>query len=232
MNKPLKSGVLLFCSIILLACNRTKSPLPAPSPTPRLVEIPLETRPHVNLTSRDDGHMLYLKISKVPENIAQIDYEVLYTAADNGNEIEKGAGDTIRDISSSLERKILLGTESCTNGCKYKYDNGVYGGTISLTFTTQEGQVSTYATQFSLKSGKEIQKAGSIELTTEDIVIFAKPADNNYYVLLKNYGISDPSARVAYTISSSGTSSAKYSKISPETITKADNNLVGEYLVQ
>ena len=67
------------------------------------------------------------------------------TGKEDGNmEIEKGLGDTIKDVGTTIERKLLLGTESCTNGCKYKYDEGVSGGTISLKFSLRnKPQVAT-----------------------------------------------------------------------------------------
>ena len=45
--------------------------------------------------------------------------------------MEKGVGDTVKLTSNSFEKDLLLGTESCTNGCKYKFDEGVVGGVLS-----------------------------------------------------------------------------------------------------
>ena len=108
---------------------------------------------------------------------------------DQGNEIEKGLGDTIKDVSRKISKDMLLGTESCTNGCKYKYDEGVSCGTLTLNFITDNGQVSTYETPFVFKSTADIKKAGGLGLPTENFSIKAKATANEYFVLLHNYRI-------------------------------------------
>src|SRR5512145_1807324 len=123
-----KIFLLLSLTLLLSACGKKTTSTITPTPEPKLVEMAPADRPLVSLVPRADGHMLYLKISHLPASVSQIEYEVIYTATDGSSEIEKGVGDTIKEITSTLERNILLGTESCTNGCKYKYDEGVNGG--------------------------------------------------------------------------------------------------------
>lgn len=216
---------LLLAAFTLTACgNKTAQNKITPTPAPKLVDMPLSERPYISLIPRADGHMIYLKIDGIPSYIKQIEYELLYTAVDSGNEIEKGVGDTIKDIKGSIERSLLLGTESCTNGCKYKYDEGIIGGTIALTFISQDGQISTYDAPFTLKTGAEIKKAGSISLSIVNFSVKASPSDKLYYILVKNY------AKKAYSIFSSGLSTAKYISIDPSTVTKSDQLLTGDYL--
>ena len=104
-----------------------------------------------------------MKIDKVPATISSIEYEMTYNAADNGNEIEKGVSGTIRDqeVTSSIDRKLLLGTESCTAGCKYKYDDGVVGGHLSFNFINKDGQTATFESDFTLK---KVNKDYSVSL--------------------------------------------------------------------
>ncbi len=176
--------------MLLSACGKTTSaPKPTPTPLPRTIEMPIEMRPNVSLVPRDDGHMLFLKIDKVPSDISQIEYEVLYNAVDGGSEMEKGVGDTIKEVTGSIERKILLGTESCTNGCKYKYDTGVVGGTITINFYDNKGQVSTFESTFSLKTTSEIKKNGQIDLPQENFTLKPKTklSGNDFFILMKNY---------------------------------------------
>jgi hypothetical protein len=190
---------LITASLLLSACGKPTTPVPTPTPTPKLIEMPLAERPYISLVPRDDGHMLYLKIDKIPSYISQIEYEVLYNAVDNGSEIEKGIGDTIKEITASLERKLLLGTESCTNGCKYKYDAGIIGGTVTLNFIDKNGQVSTFETPFTLKSSADFKKDGELKLPTENFSVKPKTkiTGNDFYILIKNY-------RGGYSVFSNG----------------------------
>lgn len=193
---------------LLSACGpQKKAEAPTPTPAPKLIEMAPADRPLVSLTPRDDGRMIYLKISQMPSAVSQIEYEVIYTAVDGKSEIEKGVGDTIKEITSVIERKILLGTESCTNGCKYKYDEGVTGGTLTLNFITNAGQIFSFETPFTLKTGAQITKDGQIRLPVANFSLTpkAKLAAKDFFILMENY-------RGGYSV---------YSNTS--------NSLVGEY---
>ncbi len=182
--------LVLSSTLILSACGSPKNSTgPTPTPEPQTFELTEDQKPIVSLIPRPDGHELKLKIDKIPSMVKNIEYELLYTAVDNDLEIEKGAGDTINLNSSNIERNILLGTASCTNGCKYKYDTGITGGTLTLTLLTDSGQSNTFETPFTLKTGKDIKKAGNIiTLSTEDYTqTVTSPKTNSFYLLIKNY---------------------------------------------
>lgn len=183
------SLIVVLSSFFLSACGKqTTTQKIMPTPTPRLLELKPEEKPYISLIPREDGHSLKLKLSNISPSISQIEYEMVYTAVDNGLEMEKGVGDTIKIDGSSLERDLLLGTASCTNGCKYKYDVGITGGTVSLTLISTSGQVSTLETPFTLISGTDLKKANNIislkgdSFTTK--VASVQPKD--FYVFLKN----------------------------------------------
>lgn len=217
--------MLIVATFLLSACGaKTTQNKITPTPAPKLVEMAQADRPYISLVPRDDGHMIYLKLNNIPSYVKQIEYELLYSAMDSGNEIEKGVGDTIKDIKSSLERSLLLGTESCTSGCKYKFDEGVFGGTLTLNFITNDGQISTFETPFSIVSSAGFKKSGKISLSLENFEISAKPTDSNFYILMKNYGIK------GYSIFSATPSSAKYTSISPTSVTKSDQLITGDYI--
>ncbi|MFA7301055.1 MAG: hypothetical protein WC069_02010 [Candidatus Shapirobacteria bacterium] len=151
--------ILLITSFVLSSCGAKKTVSSAtPTPVPRELVITDNQKPSVSLTPREDGHELTLKISKIDPIFTKIEYELIYSAQDSGLEIEKGVSGNIEssDIvnGSSSERKILLGTESCTNGCKYKYDAGVNGGSINLTMITKDNQVASMELPFTLTSTK------------------------------------------------------------------------------
>ncbi len=185
--------IILLSSFFLFGCNSNSTPTPTPTPSPKIIELSQNEKPIVSLIPRTDGHEIKLKIENIPPTINQIEYELLYTAVDNNMEIEKGAGDTIKLTSQSVERNLLLGTSSCTNGCKYKYDNGVTGGTLSLTLITNNNQIITFETPFTLKTGKDIKKANNtITLPVENYSqTVSNPKPASFYLLLKNFGSPD-----------------------------------------
>jgi hypothetical protein len=156
-----KLTLILSCALILSACGAVKTTTAKPSPESQagggILEIADKDKPYIGLIPTNDGHWLDLKIDKVPSTISSIEYEMTYNSVDNGNEIEKGVSGTIRspDVTASIDRKLLLGTESCTAGCKYKYDDGVVGGNLSINFISADGKTATYASDFKLnKVGK------------------------------------------------------------------------------
>lgn len=181
---------LSIISLLLSACGQKSTPIPTPTPAPRIFELNQNDRPVISLIPRTDGHELELSLKNIPSSIQRIEYELLYTAVDNGMEIEKGVGDTIKDIGNSISRKLLLGTSSCTNGCKYKYDTGVTGGTLSLTLINQSGQAAMFETPFVIRTGAQIKKeSNQITLDTENYShSVSNPKNNSFYILIKNFG--------------------------------------------
>jgi hypothetical protein len=198
-----------------------------------LIELDPEDRPYISLIPRADGHELKLKIENIPSKVNQIEYELIYTAKDkaSGLEMEKGVGDTIKEISKTIERDLLLGTSSCTNGCKYAYDEGVIGGTLSLTFNTKAGQA-IYESDFTLTTSSEI-KNGGLNISSENFSITAATTTkNDYFVLIKNFG-SKESKTIGdiYSIFSNGSGKGKVNSITPNTISKTDtSSLTGDYI--
>ncbi|MBU1130185.1 hypothetical protein KKE45_02585 [Patescibacteria group bacterium] len=215
--------LFLFFFLSIRRKKKTENNI-TPTPTPRITEIELEDRPYISLIPRTDGHELKLKIEKIPENIKEIEYELIYLAIDNNLEIEKGMGDTIQFESNSLERDLLLGTASCTNTCKYKYDEGITGGTLSILFITKNDQVATYQTSFLLTDTTAIKQNNGLSLESENFNITVTASANEYFILLKNYNEN-------FSVFSSGSGKGKISNITPSTYTKEDISLItGDYV--
>jgi hypothetical protein len=191
------------------------------------IEFKEEEKPYISLIPRTDGHELKLKIENIPSTVNQIDYELIYIAVDKTTqlEMEKGVGDTVKEITKNMEKDILLGTASCTNGCKYAYDEGVTGGTLTLIFNTNEGQV-TFNTPFSLVSSADIKTRG-LTLPTENITINATTTTkSDFFILLKNL-------KSVYSVFSNSTGAGKITSIDPSSVTKQNtDSLIGDYLIQ
>lgn len=197
--------LIVFSLFFLSACGQKTAPAPSPTPAPKLAEMDVQFRPEISLTPRADGHELYLKINKISDTISKIEYEITYLATDGNFEIEKGASGIIEaeELSTGKsERKILLGTESCTNGCKYKYDTGVSGGKLNLIFSLKNGQISMFETPFILQSTADLKKAGGVLVWTEENYSYTpknKPSGSHFYIAHKNY------LDGSYLVTSSGT---------------------------
>lgn len=215
--------LLLVLSVSLLSsCKRSKQVEIPPTPTPKMVEIELDQRPYVSLVPRDDGHELKLTVNDIPDIVTQVEYEFIYTAADEGLIIEKGLAGTLEISNSQASQDLLLGTASCTNGCKYKYDTGVTGGSLILTFTTSQNQIAMYETNFVLTTTADIKQDG---LNLDDLSIVATPKTNAYFIILKNY-------TQDYSVFSNGPGSATIESIT-DGFTKEDmTKITGDYSYQ
>lgn len=228
----MKTKIALLFGVILLlsSCGKT-------SPTPVAQSKPTSTdqtafnfspseKPTLSLIPRADGHLLTMKIDNIPSKLVSLEYELVYTASDNGNDIEKGLGDTVKlNNEPSLTRDLLLGTASCTSGCKYKYDNNVNSGTVTLTFMTADNQVNTFDAPFTLDSGADIKKTGGMFLKDNSMGFKGKPISSaDYYVLVKNY-------LGGFSVFSSGNGKGTVTEYTPSSLTKKDKTtLTGDYL--
>jgi len=186
--KKIILSILVF-SLVLSGCGKKKTADTSQQATPtttEMTELVLTEKPYISLIPRQDGHELKLKVTKIPSIIKQIDYELVYTAKSEGSEIEKGVGDTVKNVSSSIEKDLLLGTASCTNGCKYKYDDGVTGGTVTLTLITADNQSATIEAPFSIKSIAQVKKSGTMDLSTENFSTKVTDKSGSFYTLIKN----------------------------------------------
>lgn len=220
--------VLIIITVVMITTGKNKkTPVNNTQNTKVESELVLSDnqKPYISLTPQADGHRLNLKISNIPESIKEIEYDLIYTAKDENIEIEKGVGGTAKIEGTSMDRELLLGTESCTSGCKYKYDEGITGGTLSLSFITADGQSASYEAPFVLLTSADIKSKG-LSLETENFSIKASVSSkSDYFVLIKNF-------KPVYSVFSSGNGSGKVSSITPSTVTKKDTTVItGDYLI-
>lgn len=233
MNKIFKlfvfTAIILSSSFLLSACDKknTSTNTPTKSTSKKAIEVQLadNEKPYISLIPSADGHTLSFKMTSIPSNFSTIEYELIYTAKDQNLEIEKGVSGTINlSGASNLDKDLLLGTASCTNGCKYKYDEGVTGGTLNITLKTNENKYTTFSSSFVLKNGADINKEKKLSL--DDFVVNGTvTSKSDYFVAIKNF-------KSQYSIFSNGNGKAKITNIEPSTITKKDlNSLIGDYSI-
>lgn len=212
---------LLIFLIFIFRGKKDNQTQVEPTPTPKLIEIELSQRPHISLIPRADGHELKLNIKDITDEIRSVEYELIYNAQDEGLEIEKGLSGMVDIDSSSIEKDLLLGTASCTNSCKYKYDEGITGGNLNISFTTKNNQIALYNTAFVLSSTPQVKKDG---LTLDDFVLRATPSQNEFFILLKNYNQN-------YSVFSSGTGKGTVQSVSPGFSSQDQTKIATDYLV-
>lgn len=221
--------VILASSFFFSGCGKKNIEGDSPSTNTKSTQKELvlsdPEKPIISLVPREDGHELKLIISNIPSVVTQIEYELIYSSSEDGLTMEKGVGDSLKISTTSIEKDLLLGTSSCTNGCKYKYDEGVSSGTLSLILYTDDNQSATYETPFILKTSSEINTAKGFSLDDSFSVTGSTTTKSDYFVAIKNYSN-------YYSVFSNGKGSGKVTSINPSTITKKDvTSLVGDYLV-
>lgn len=188
--------VAFFSLVLLSACGQQTTTQVAPSSTPRAFAIPTAELPNVGLTPRTDGHQVTLSMVKLPSYLTKVDYEFIYTAIDNGNEIEKGTSGTL-DLKTKTQDDILLGTASCTAGCKYSYDAGVTGGEVNLTLTNSSNQVATENLTWKILSATDVKKAGNSLIWKEENFSYKiSGKSSEFYIVVKN-----PESYSVYSVS-------------------------------
>lgn len=172
-------GVVSAAAFFVL---RSRAPKEAEEDTSLLRDVPLENRPIATLTPGEDGHWLYLSVRKFEiEGAASMDYELLYKLPDGRTQ---GVPGTI-DLSGQdeIERDLLLGSESSG---KFRYDEGVENGTLTLRFRNDKGQlIARFTTEFSLLSDTD-------ELSMPDgsfSVNMDTTPRGTFFVLMETFGL-------------------------------------------
>jgi len=225
------TALIISSSFLLSACSKkttTSTVIPAKTSTKTATKIELsaDEKPYISLVPTSDGHTLSLKISQVPPKFTSIEYELIYSAKDGNIEIEKGVSGTIKSSEYSSAKDLLLGTASCTNGCKYKYDEGVTGGTLTLTLNTDNKEYFNHETAFVLSSGTDINKTKKISLIQDNFVVNGTVTNKSeYFITVKNF-------KSIYSVFSSGAGKGKITSIEPTTVAKTDlNSFAGDYTI-
>lgn len=188
MKKILPLILLLVGVLVLVgAFVFTKMRKPSDSMTPEdeeaaLIDVPLEQRPVVYLTPREDGHWLDMTVEKLMIDAATVDYELLYTLPDG--RIQGVPGTQKLDGKTKLEVELLLGSESAG---KFRYDEGVETGSMTLKFRNDKGKlVAKFKTEFHLQTE-------TTELSSIDGVLSATLDDDTpgFFISMDTIGYPD-----------------------------------------
>lgn len=185
---PIIIGLLIVAVVIVILAvskgkNSSTNKEKEESNTPVLSE---SQWPAVSLTPTDKsdvagsmGHWLNFKVEKI--NVAKassMDYLLVYNTSDGG---QQGVPGTVKLTGDSIERKLLLGSESSG---KFRYDAGVETGTMTITFRDDNGKsLGKLSTEFHLQSE-------ATELTSVDGIFkytLDKAPKGVYFVTMKTF---------------------------------------------
>lgn len=150
-----------------------------------LVEVPFEESPYASLTPTADGHFLNLYVSNMSimankYESQSMDYELLYKLPDGRTQGVPGSV-KLQGLSE-LERELLLGSESSG---KFRYDEGVEEGTLSLRFRDEDGKlIAKFTTEFSLLNGVD-----ELTMPGESFTYTLEGPQKGYFVVMNTFGV-------------------------------------------
>lgn len=151
-----------------------------------LIEVPLAKRPIVALVPTEDGHYLKLKLEKLNlEGAKTLDYELVYQVPEAPAQGVPGSVDIAG--KSSFEADLLLGSESSG---KFRYDEGVESGTITLRFRNEAGKLMTkFTSDFTMQENPETLTSadGKLSVTLDKEV-------EGFFVTMPSVGVPQETA--------------------------------------
>ncbi len=125
-------------------------------PTPAVSQLQLaeDEKPVIELAINNDRSGATLTVTNISDRFSEIEYELIYTAENEGQEIERGVAGGPLEIPASREisETMLFGTESCTTGtCHRRIDKNVSKGTLLVRLITEDNQTWTIEKDFDIK---------------------------------------------------------------------------------
>ena len=186
MNSIVKKKVLLFLVVLIVALPLfffllIRRPSVSVDVEENSPELPFDQRPFTQLIPSKDGHYLKMIVSNfnVP-GAYSMDYELYYDTAEG---ITQGVPGKVKlNGLEKIERELLLGSESSG---KFRYDQGVDDGTLTLRFRDNNGKlIGKISGQWSLSKGglKLSSLDGRFTYTLEN-------KSDNFFVVMPTFGI-------------------------------------------
>jgi hypothetical protein len=167
-------------------------------------ELPQSQWPVVTITPTTDasipnslGHLLKLQVQKINvPGASTMDYLLVYTTSNGG---QQGVPGTIQLTGANVDKNLLLGSESSG---KFRFDQGVSQGTITLTFRNGSGKsMGKLSSDFHLQTDETVLTSidGIFTYTLDKAAkgvyfvtmpTFVQPENSSSYVVWQNgYGV-------------------------------------------
>lgn len=137
MKQKLPLVFLAVGAIVVVVAFVVLRGRPAEDDEENVPELPFSQRPYTQLIPTEDGHYLNMIVSNfnIPGAVS-MDYELYYDTAEG---ITQGVPGKVNLYGKdSVERELLLGSESSG---KFRYDEGVDDGTLTLRFRDRDGKL-------------------------------------------------------------------------------------------
>ncbi len=125
-----------------------------PSPTISQISLSGEKEPEMELDINSDRSGATLTVWEIDDQFSELEYELIYIAESDGQEIERGVAGGPLDIPDNrrIEEDVLFGTESCTTGvCKRHIDKNVSSGVLIIRLITSDDQVWSTEKEFEIE---------------------------------------------------------------------------------
>lgn len=183
----LGAGILVLVGVIF-AFKRSNNGTVDEEETAK--EIPISERPIVMLVPSADGHYLKLTIAQIKvKGATSLDYELLYTLPDGRTQ---GVPGTVKLTGGDIIKDLLLGSESSG---KFRYDEGVTGGTVNIRFRDSKGKlIGKLTTEFTMTTAEKTLKSADGSFTYD----LEKVQKGIFYVVMQTFAEPNPSTVVVY----------------------------------
>lgn len=180
-------GILVLLGVVFML-KGSKSGIVDEEETAK--EIPQDQRPIVMLVPSVDGHYLKLTIAQIKvKGTASLDYELLYTLPDGRTQ---GVPGTVKFTGGDVIKDLLLGSESSG---KFRYDEGVTGGTVNIRFRDSKGKlIGKLSTEFSMLTGVKTLQSKDGKFTYD----LGKINKGVFYVTMMTFAEPNPSSVIIY----------------------------------
>ncbi|MGD8744366.1 MAG: hypothetical protein PVJ52_02125 [Candidatus Woesebacteria bacterium] len=172
-------GLVVLAGVFFFVKGKRDEPTIEEEEETSLIEVPLNERPVASLYPSEDGHWLKLVIDKIEVDAYSLDYELLYKLPDGRTQGVPGSLEL--EDQGTIERDLLLGSESSG---KFRYDEGVENGTLTLRFRNERGQLLVkFSTEFHLQNSTD-------ELTSVDdnLRVTLDSASDDFFVTMETFG--------------------------------------------
>jgi len=174
-------GIIVVIGVFLVIRTRNVKEN-QPEEETALLNVPLNERPVVSLTPTSDGHYLNLKVEKIVLEAETLEYELLYKVP---NGVPQGVPGSVSILGKeSFEVELLLGSESSG---KFRYDEGVEEGTMTLRFRNSDGELlAKFISDFHLQTDVDT-------LTSLDgkLSVSLDKTYQNFFVVIESIGVPD-----------------------------------------
>lgn len=176
-------GILAIGGVFIL---KGKNATPVVEEEEQAPEVPVSERPYTTLTPSEDkdgnyGHYLTLNIQDVRVSGAtSVDYELFYKTKEGNTQ---GVPGTVKfSPGDNVEKHLLLGSESSG---KFRYDEGVEEGTLSLKFRNADGKlIGKLSTQFHI-----LTNTASLTSLDGKFTASLNAPTQDFYVVMNTFGL-------------------------------------------